>query len=306
MKKILSVGIVIVMLFSFQFAVSADDNKNVVRVLVPEMLIYGESSAYNTFYGYDVVICDWMQYSQLVLTITYNKETLVPVYKNYPAVSGTVVPPVTENTGDGKRVFRVYPQQADDDGYPAKQDFDYQIYFTANAVGAHNLGIEIEAFDLENNRVELNIQTDNEIYPEILSAEEAGVTVLESLDLKNHYAYVHYYSKVADIKEKLKTDNFRIKNKKGEILDADDNISTDCTIEILYMDKVAFEKKICVPEDVNCDARVNAADARLALRAAAKLENLDTIQRYAADIDGKAGITAADARLILRKAAKLD
>ncbi len=306
MKKILSVVIVILMLFLFQFAVSADDNKNVVRVSAPEMLIYGASSAYNTFYGYDVVISDWMQYSQLVLTVTYNKEILVPVYKDYPAVSGTVVPPVTENTGDGKRVFRVYPQQADDNGYPAKRNFDYQIQFYTNAVGTHNLSIEIEAFDLENNRVELNIQADNDIYPEILSAEEAGVTVLESLDLKNHYAYIHYYTKVADIKEKLNSDNFRIKNNKGEILDTYDNISTDCTIEILHMDKVAFEKKICVPEDVNCDAKVNAADARLALRAAAKLENLDTIQRYAADIDGKAGITAADARLILRKAAKLD
>ena len=58
--------------------------------------------------------------------------------------------------------------------------------------------------------------------------------------------------------------------------------------------------------DVNGDGSVTSADARLALRAAAKIEKLNAIQSYAADVDGREGITAADARLILRKAAKID
>lgn len=57
--------------------------------------------------------------------------------------------------------------------------------------------------------------------------------------------------------------------------------------------------------DVNCDGKLTAADARLALRYSAKLEKLSEIQIAAADVDGKKGVTAADARMILRAAAGL-
>ncbi len=51
---------------------------------------------------------------------------------------------------------------------------------------------------------------------------------------------------------------------------------------------------------------VTAADARLALRIAVKLENATDDQIKAADVDGQQGVTAADARLILRYAVKLE
>lgn len=58
--------------------------------------------------------------------------------------------------------------------------------------------------------------------------------------------------------------------------------------------------------DVNFDGKVTAADARLALRAAAKLETLTSDAFFAADANLDKKITAADARKILRVAAKLD
>ncbi len=58
--------------------------------------------------------------------------------------------------------------------------------------------------------------------------------------------------------------------------------------------------------DVNNDGKITAADARTALRASVKLENLDEAQTKAADVDGKAGVTAADARLILRASVGLE
>ena len=58
--------------------------------------------------------------------------------------------------------------------------------------------------------------------------------------------------------------------------------------------------------DVNFDGRVTAADARLALRAAAKLETLENNAFLAADIDFDERITASDARKILRVAAGLE
>ena len=58
--------------------------------------------------------------------------------------------------------------------------------------------------------------------------------------------------------------------------------------------------------DVNCDGKVNASDARFALRVSAKLEKTDDYTGAAADVDGNSKVTAADARTILRVAAKLD
>lgn len=58
--------------------------------------------------------------------------------------------------------------------------------------------------------------------------------------------------------------------------------------------------------DVTGDGKVLAADARLALRAAARLEILDEASFYAADTDFDDKVTASDARKILRVAAGLD
>lgn len=60
-----------------------------------------------------------------------------------------------------------------------------------------------------------------------------------------------------------------------------------------------------MPGDVNGDGDVLANDARLALRASAKLETLDAAQTEAADVDGDGRVLANDARQILRFSAKL-
>ena len=107
------------------------------------------------------------------------------------------------------------------------------------------------------------------------------------------------------IEEKIINDR---KNNTGPNLgfDNDDVIPNDAFIVTMFdgdkIDSIGLQLFF----DINGDSKVTAADARLALRAAAKLEKLNTIQIYAADIDGREGITAADARLILRKAAKID
>ena len=58
--------------------------------------------------------------------------------------------------------------------------------------------------------------------------------------------------------------------------------------------------------DVNFDGKVTAADARLALRSAAKIEKLQGDAFLAADVDFDEKNTAADARKILRVAAGLE
>ena len=58
--------------------------------------------------------------------------------------------------------------------------------------------------------------------------------------------------------------------------------------------------------DVNGDGKITADDARTALRASAKLENLNDKEKSAADVNGDGKVTADDARSILRKSAKLE
>lgn len=58
--------------------------------------------------------------------------------------------------------------------------------------------------------------------------------------------------------------------------------------------------------DVDGDGKVTAADAQLALRAAAGLENLDADAAKAADVNGDGKVTAEDARTILRKSVGLE
>ena len=58
--------------------------------------------------------------------------------------------------------------------------------------------------------------------------------------------------------------------------------------------------------DVDMDGRIKAVDARLALRAAARLETLPENSQRLADMDGDGKVKAGDARVILRIAARLD
>ena len=58
--------------------------------------------------------------------------------------------------------------------------------------------------------------------------------------------------------------------------------------------------------DVDLNGKVEAADARLALRVAAQLETLDEVQLILADVNADNKIIAADARSILRVSANLD
>lgn len=63
---------------------------------------------------------------------------------------------------------------------------------------------------------------------------------------------------------------------------------------------------IIKPGDVNGDGRVNAADARLALRISAQLDTPTEAQLIASDVNGDGRVNASDARKILRVSANLE
>ena len=73
---------------------------------------------------------------------------------------------------------------------------------------------------------------------------------------------------------------------------------------------VNIAEKPVAPEidygDVNGDSKITAADARLTLRASARIDTFTDEQSKAGDVNFDKKITAADARLILRVSAKID
>ena len=58
--------------------------------------------------------------------------------------------------------------------------------------------------------------------------------------------------------------------------------------------------------DVDGNGKVDAGDARLALRASVGLDTLNDVQQKAADVDGRVGVSSSDARLILRVSVGLE
>ncbi len=58
--------------------------------------------------------------------------------------------------------------------------------------------------------------------------------------------------------------------------------------------------------DVDGNTDITAADARLCLRAAAKLDVLEQLQSNAADVNGDGVISSSDARMILRASANIE
>ena len=96
-----------------------------------------------------------------------------------------------------------------------------------------------------------------------------------------------------------------VKDKDGNGLDGDATPGTGSTVTVA-VGQVTVTKVIVFMGDVDGNASVNASDARLALRAAAKLDTLVGAFAAAADPDSSNSINATDARMILRAAAKLD
>ena len=95
-------------------------------------------------------------------------------------------------------------------------------------------------------------------------------------------------------------------------LEAEDTVPTGSYLILVRYNETTeqydFVDAVCVAVkgDVQCDGKVTAADARLALRVSAGLEKLSEPASIASDIDGDGKTTASDARKILRVASKLD
>ncbi len=127
---------------------------------------------------------------------------------------------------------------------------------------------------------------------------------------------VDHSSKIITVKDKntvkLLTDNitneyYSVKDKDGNDVNADKELGTGT--KVLILDKkgnTVSEYTVFVAFDVDGNGRVQAKDARLALRTSVELETLTGIYFTAADTNSDSKITATDARKILRYSVGLD
>lgn len=106
----------------------------------------------------------------------------------------------------------------------------------------------------------------------------------------------------ADLKAAITTKGWVITAADGSALADDKAVATGCCIK---SEDGSLVYKVAILGDVNSDGRVNAADARITLRVAARIDKADDIALLAANCDGKANVTASDARIILRVSARL-
>ena len=84
-----------------------------------------------------------------------------------------------------------------------------------------------------------------------------------------------------------------------------DDIAKAIVVSTMSVCGVDYVEPI-IKGDVNGNGKITADDARKALRASARFENLNEKEKSAADINGDGKVTADDARSILRKSARLE
>lgn len=120
-------------------------------------------------------------------------------------------------------------------------------------------------------------------------------------------------TKVSTIVDSLEIDNFLdtvILDTDGAELARHDTFCTGDTLKstttIMFNERTVLEYTLVVLGDTDCDGKVTASDARLALRIAAGLDKASDAVLSACDANSDGDVTANDARAILRAASGLE
>ncbi len=126
-------------------------------------------------------------------------------------------------------------------------------------------------------------------------------------DKENKLSYIGTGETADTITAMIENDYFTVVDKNGDKLAGNSPVGTGSSIRVLDKDgNTLNEYTVIVPTDIDGNGKTTAADARLALRASAKIDTIDGVYAVAADANNDKKITAMDARTILRKAAGLE
>ena len=100
--------------------------------------------------------------------------------------------------------------------------------------------------------------------------------------------------------------SFVVYDEYNQIVNEEDYIGTGCRLNHETPDGKITNYYVSVTGDMDSDGKVSASDARLVLRAAARLDNPEGAYFTAADVNLDGKITAADARKTLLVAANIE
>lgn len=137
------------------------------------------------------------------------------------------------------------------------------------------------------------------------------VTVISITFTDNTGITVDDESKVIIIRKTLNAEDLKANIASGNWTGTDvaGNVIADnaavATGNLIKAETADVTYTVVILGDVNNDGRITAADARLILRVASRLDTPDEIFSLAAECDGKTKISASDARLALRVASRL-
>ncbi|MBR1810595.1 MAG: dockerin type I repeat-containing protein [Clostridia bacterium] len=96
------------------------------------------------------------------------------------------------------------------------------------------------------------------------------------------------------------------RDQNGAVIQTGDRLATGMTVNYEENGEITDTLHIVVMMDADGNGRITSADARIALRMAAGLEDYDRYQRMAADVNGDGKVHADDARTLLRISARLE
>ena len=164
-------------------------------------------------------------------------------------------------------------------------DLSIDFLFKTLSVGEHDLSIEVAAYNEKNEKTEYDVVYAFDLYEKTVLESEIPVIDKSIFELRNDYIYIDYKTTPDSIIEKITGTEVAVYVPVRGSLDEKESIPNGAYLVTIYKGYVAKKYSICVSEDINCDAKVTAADARLALRHSAKLEELSLISFYAADVN---------------------
>lgn len=300
MKNAVSFILAFVIVFTSTFFASAEDKNYDILIETADVLIVDDDTTSGGF-SIRMAVPELEKYKYVHVNVDFNTDIIkhaASISQPLGVYSESCVP-----TGTGISFYVAWNENFDrKDGYNYNGFCDMLI----TDLGQHNMTVTAEVKDLNGNDVDVKIKF-NAPYERVIKKSE-----VEFVEFKENYtpeAYRAVFEHGTDVKKvlsKIKAKNVAVVDKDGNILSPDDKIPNNADIITLFEGYRVDSFPVLVPYDVTCDGEVTAADARLALRAAAKLEYLNGMPFDAADVNGLRGITAADARMILRVAAKLD
>lgn len=297
MKKITVIFLSIIILCSFSVLVQAEDKDYDVQVHSVSQVYYYDAEKGPECYwmNFRITTTQLDVFERVEYDITINHEIVELQYVNHGNI-GSYFRDIKE-TETGflyKTALR--------DGEPSDT---VTVVFDITGVGDLNFDVTATGYYPDGTQKQLNIDL-KKPYDKVVDISEVEFLGEEKYEYVNQYVLADYGTTASELVSASGAKTAVVINADGEILENDAAVPNGAYLATMYEGFVVDKVQFCVMEDVNCDGKVTAADARLTLRCAAKLENLQGVVKIAADMNLDNKITAADARIIIRKAAKLD